>query len=196
MNDCTQKSPLFLALLLFLGLSLSGCNEEITLINLETRYGVTYIKGSKTPFTGPIVGYYDKELEDKEKRKIYKEGIYVNGYKDDKWFTYKWNGVRIETPYKSGRIEGIQKTFYSTGEPKREQRFFDGKPHGNDIHFSKDNVRTLQIFYRHGVPGAPPPSRKAEIKMEEEEIIAAQKRDDRLFGKRQKSWIEHVIDMF
>ncbi|MBF0455083.1 MAG: hypothetical protein HQL72_09765 [Magnetococcales bacterium] len=195
MTVLPQKNALPLLFLFLVSLMVTGC-KEITMEDLETRHGVTYVKGSKTPFTGMVKSYYSSESDDPEDRKVFREGSYLEGYKNDKWMTYKWDGGRIETPYKSGRIEGIVKTFYSTGEPKREQRFFDGKPHGNDIHFSKDNVRTLQIFYRHGVPGAPPPSRKAEIKMEEEEIEAAQKRDERLFGKRNKSWMEHVLEMF
>jgi hypothetical protein len=195
MNIPIQKTAIPIMLSLLLGLTLAGCNTEITMRDLETRYGITYVKGSKIPFSGIIKAYYDPDAEDKESRKIYMEGMYVNGYRDDKWITYKWDGSRIETPYKSGRKEGIEKTFYFTGEPKREQRFFDNKPHGNDVHFDRNKQTTLQLFYRHGVPGAPPPNRKAEIKMAEEEVIATQKRDERLFGKRQKGWIEHVMDM-
>lgn len=194
-----RKNPIFALLLTLLwGVALTGCQKEVVMEDLVTRNGVAYVKGSRIPFTGPIKSYYDEDALDKpiEERRVYQEGIYLNGRKTDKWITYKWDGGRIETPYVNGVKEGVEKTFYNTGEPKREQRFFDGHPNGNDVHFSKDNVRTLQIFYRHGHPGAPPPNRKAEMKMEEEEKAAAKKRDERLFGVRQKSWMEHVMDLF
>ena len=180
--------------MLLTSLTLAGC-KEITMADLETRYGITYVKGSRTPFSGMVKSYYDSDSGDEEDRKVFIEGFYTLGYKSDKWITHKWDGGRVETPYNSGRKEGIEKTFNSNGSPVREQRFFDGRPHGNDIHFDKNKKTTLQLFYRHGVLGPPQPNRKAEIKMEEEEVLAAQKRDERLFGKRKKSWIEHVIDL-
>ncbi|MBF0382068.1 MAG: hypothetical protein HQL69_13675 [Magnetococcales bacterium] len=195
MNMYRQKIAFTTMLLLFIATSLSGCNDEITMRDLETRHGVTYLKGGRTPFNGMVKDYFDVDAEDKDSRKVYREGLYVNGLKSDKWITYKWDGGRIETPYKFGRKEGIEKTFFSTGGPKREQRFFDNRPNGNDIHFNRQKEITLTIFYRNGSPGAPPPDRKAEIKLEEEEALAIEKRNERLFGKRQKSWIEHALDV-
>jgi antitoxin component YwqK of YwqJK toxin-antitoxin module len=195
MNMHQQKTAFTTFLLLFALMTLSGCNDEITMNDLETRHGVTYVKGGRVPFSGMVKAYYDTDSEDKENRKVFREGVYVEGYKSEKWITYKWDGGRIETPYKFGRKEGIEKTFFSDGNPKQEQRFFDNKPNGNDIYFNRQREITLTIFYRNGAPGAPPPNRKAEIKLEEEEALAAEKRNERLFGKRQKSWIEHAMDV-
>lgn len=196
MKICTQKIFRLIPLTFLIAVTLMGCDKEITMVDLETRYGRAYIKGGKVPFNGPIKAYYDPDAEDKDSRKLYREGFYVDGFKDDKWITYKWSGARVETPYTSGVKEGVEKTFYSTGEPKREQRFFDGRPNGNDVHFNRQKEITLQLFYRHGVVGAPPPNRKAEIKIAEAEALAVEKRNERLFGKRQKTWMEHVMDMF
>ena len=190
-----QKTSFTTLLLLFAIMSLYGCDNEITMNDLETRHGVTYVKGSKIPFNGLVKAYYDTNSEDKDQRKVFREGLYVNGLKSEKWITNKWDGGRIETPYKFGRKEGIVKTFFSTGGPKQEQRFFDDRPNGNDIHFNRQREIILTIFYRNGAPGAPPPNRKAEIKLEEEEAFAAERRNERLFGKRQKSWIEHAMDV-
>ncbi len=197
MNICYRSKSrlLSLALIMILSMGLAGCDNEITMDDLETRYGRAYVKGQRTPFSGAIKQYYDPENEDKDARKVFREGFYVNGLKEDKWITYKWSGAKVETPYVNGRKEGVEKTFYSTGEPKREQRFFDGLPNGNDVHFNRQKEITLQLFYRNGVVGPPPPNRKAELKIAEEEEIAKQKRNERLFGKRQKSWMEHVMDM-
>ncbi|MBF0357730.1 MAG: hypothetical protein HQL70_03920 [Magnetococcales bacterium] len=195
MNIYQQKILRSIIVLLFTAFALSGCNDEITMDDLETRHGRAYVKGSKVPFEGQVFDYYDTNAEDKENRKVFREGFYVDGFKSEKWTTYKWSGAKVETPYKFGRKEGIEKTFFSTGGPAREQRFFDGRPHGNDIHFNRQREITKTIFYRNGTPGAPPPDRKAEIKLAEEEEIAAQKRNERLFGKRKKSWIEHALEI-
>ena len=128
--------PLFL-IIVTLPLLLGGCDrlsmigkepvtetkpelEGVNYFELEERKGITYIKGSYSPYTG----------------KAYK--FYENGHK------------QVETNIKDGKRDGPETQWHENGQKQFEINLKDGKPEGLATWWSENGQKEKEINYEDG----------------------------------------------
>ncbi|HIJ83693.1 MAG: hypothetical protein HW380_2838 [Magnetococcales bacterium] len=182
-----------LLLVLMLALTLSGC-KEVTTSDIEIRKGVAYIKNKTEPYSGPIKGYFKKT--DGTNGKLMLEGTYSNGLKFDVWTTYGWNGEKSVVKYEAGLEEGLAEEFYLDGSLKRTIAYSKGKRNGFTSDYAPDGQVSRQLYYRKGLAGRLPSAKKSEGKGGESEEMDPNEIEEKLYGKRQKSMLEYIIEWF
>ncbi len=106
--------PLFL-IIVSLPLLLGGCGENPDGVNaeeVEDRDGITYLKGSDTPYTGKAFALYENGQKSSEVN-------YKDGKMDGLVMSWYENGQkRGEANFKNGKVvEGSRKYWNSKGEP-------------------------------------------------------------------------------
>ncbi|MBF0110019.1 MAG: hypothetical protein HQL76_12675 [Magnetococcales bacterium] len=180
-------------LLLFGSLFISGC-KEVTTSDIEIRKGVAYLKDSFTPYSGPVKGYYQNS--DGTNGKLMVEGTYVQGLKFDVWTTFGWNGEKSTVKYENGLEEGAAEQYDSNGKLLRSISYSKGKRHGYSNEYDESGKPVRQVFYRHGTIHGPPNPKKGEGKEEETVELNARELEEKLYGKRQKSMMEYIMEFF
>ena len=118
-----MKVGLF-ALFVILLLCFYDVDHTIYSSDLESREGLTYLKGGllnkDTPLTGRAVTLFE------------------NGEKE-------WEGN-----YKDGKPDGIYTRWYENGQKKEERTYKDGKYHGLWIEYKKDGTESSRETYKDG----------------------------------------------
>ncbi|MBF0421975.1 MAG: hypothetical protein HQL73_03175 [Magnetococcales bacterium] len=177
-------------------LLLSGC-KEITSSDLEIRSGVAYLKDGTTPYSGPIKDYYKNQ--DGSNGKLLQEGSYNRGLKHDVWTTYKWNGEKSVVKFEAGLEEGSAEEYYPDGAIKRQVGYSKGKLNGFSSEYDTKGKVGRQIYYTNGFISHPPSPRKGESKSEEGGAVEESGPttiEEKLYGKRKKSMMEYIKEMF
>ena len=144
-----MKNLLLLAI--SLPLLLGGCGEKPDGVNaeeVEDRDGIAYLKGSDTPYTGKVYGFYPngkKEYETDfwngkedgidtvwyENGNKKEEGNWMNGERDGIWAKWYENGQKkMQGYFKDGKQDGLQTRWYENGQKKNEANGKDGKMDG------------------------------------------------------------------
>ncbi|MBF0621845.1 MAG: hypothetical protein HQL54_07940 [Magnetococcales bacterium] len=156
-------------LLILLVTLLTACSGEVEMGHLDVRDGLTYLKNSKIPYTGPVVSYFPPKDEDEEP-KLYMSGQFVSGRREGVWNYYSWNGERREVRYALGRQHGLARWFFTQDRKKRDQEFRNGRAHGGGTWWDQKGDSTAHDYYRYGskVP-YPQPEDRAKFEQEEKD---------------------------
>ncbi|MBF0144854.1 MAG: hypothetical protein HQL84_01295 [Magnetococcales bacterium] len=195
-STCTTRarsSYRLATLLLIVMLPLSGC-KEVTTSDLEIRKGLAYLKDGYALYSGPVKEFYKNS--DGTDGKLMLEGTYSKGLKTDVWTTYGWNGEKSTVKYEEGLEEGLAEEFDTNGMVQRSINYTKGKRHGYSSEYDAKGQIINQVYYRHGFAGRPPLSRKMENKEEEAEEMSTRELEEKLYGKRQKSMIDYIMELF
>ena len=95
--------------------------EGVNYFELEERKGITYIKGSYSPYTGKAYKFYEnghKQVETNIK----------DGKRDGPETQWHENGQkREEINYKDGKWDGLWVVWYKNGQKKLEENYKNGK---------------------------------------------------------------------
>lgn len=185
----------WLGLMLAVCVPLSGCKETST-ADLDFRAGVAYLKDTSNPYSGPIKDYFKKP--DGSNGKLMQEGFYNRGLKHDVWTSYKWNGEKTVTKFEAGLEEGVSEEFYPEGSIKRQVGYSKGKLNGFTSDYDTKGKVGRQIYYTNGFITHPPNPRKTESKGEEggEEAHEQTSIEEKLYGKRKKTMMDYIKEMF
>ena len=93
---------------------------DINKIKYDKKNELGYVEGEKEAFTGIAKDYY----EDKS--------------------------LKIEFPYKNGKIEGKAKSYYPSGKLKSEAFFVDDLLQGKSVGYYENGQVKAEIFYKNG----------------------------------------------
>lgn len=131
--------------LILLTLPLLGISQ-IDFDKLEKRYGIFYIIGEKTPFTGTAFTYYDSGK--KQSATEYKVGLLTG--KIEAW--YESGAKQAEGELKNGKREGSWTAWYENGQKVREGAFNYDKEEGKYIWWFENGNTQKTGVYHEGIP--------------------------------------------
>ena len=88
--------------------------------------------------------------------KVQARGVYQDQVKDSTWTYLSPNGeVRMTEEFYLGRLNGMQRSYYPSGELSQTLDFKDGKEHGKWIQYFTNGDTMLVAIYRKGMLNGP-----------------------------------------
>ena len=156
-----------------LPLLLGGCGEKPDGVNaeeVEDRDGIAYLKGSDTPYTGKVYGFYPngkKEYETDfwngkedgidtvwyENGNKKEEGNWMNGERDGIWAKWYENGQKkMQGYFKDGKQDGLQTRWYENGQKKNEANGKDGKMDGLWSEWYENGQKKVEATFKDDEP--------------------------------------------
>lgn len=85
--------------------------------------------------------------------KLAAEGLYVNQQKDSVWtyFSEFDASVRIREPYQEGKLHGVVRSYYASGEISEELEWKEGVKEGSWKQYFKNGTTRLSATYKNGL---------------------------------------------
>lgn len=131
-----------LLLLLVVFITATGTERNEEYFNMEVREDkLLYKKEESKPYTGIVsVSEGDKII----KKQVYNEGKLNSekGYHENG--TIKWES----TGYKDGKLDGISRIYYDSGQLKMETNYKDGEKDGMEKGYQKNGKIIAELNYK------------------------------------------------
>ncbi|MFK7903768.1 MAG: toxin-antitoxin system YwqK family antitoxin [Chitinophagales bacterium] len=130
--------------------------EEGDLLNGQKEgTWVTYHKGAKTHVIASTTTYRDGirhglYLKSDDRGSLTEKGFYVNGNLEGRVTVFERGRIMEETDYKSGKIDGERKRYYSNLQLQEAGTFKDGKRDGYARWYDQDGNVTIEFQYKNG----------------------------------------------
>ncbi len=155
------------AILLF-GCKGDGKPKELSILDIEMKNGLVYERGSRKPYSGLIVEYFndvlielytvEDGLENGPSKKYYKNGVLqyeVNvklGKPDGLLRTWFESGqLATEVNFINGIAQGVVKEWYENGQIKSENILVNNIPDGKGILWYENGEKMSENEFREGL---------------------------------------------
>ena len=121
------------------------CSKDITLVELEERDGLYYLKFMEVPFSGEALAHYtNNQLAEKFN--------YQGGKLDGEYIKYYESGqLEVKRNYKDGKLEGPCVMYYDNGQLYKKSNWKKSKLDGEWLQYYKNGDLAEKRNYKNGV---------------------------------------------